>query len=58
MINRDDEIILRHHKLDPLPPIEHNLSPHDVLDQWRSLYGDAPDACWPIADTPSAASAS
>ncbi|MCR8573102.1 nitrilase-related carbon-nitrogen hydrolase [Streptomyces sp. Isolate_219] len=46
------DIILRHYKLAPLPPMEHSLSPHDVLDQWTQLYGHGPEAFWPVADTP------
>ncbi|MGW8696245.1 nitrilase-related carbon-nitrogen hydrolase [Streptomyces eurythermus] len=51
VIDPGGEIVLRHYKLAPLPPMEHSLSPHDVLDQWTRLYGRSPEAYWPVADT-------
>lgn len=51
VIDPDGEIVLRHYKLAPLPPMEHSLSPHDVLNQWTRLYGRSPEAYWPVADT-------
>ncbi|MER7047925.1 nitrilase-related carbon-nitrogen hydrolase [Streptomyces jumonjinensis] len=52
VINPSGEIILRHHKLTPLPLIEHSMSPHDVFDRWTEIYGRCLNAFWPVADTP------
>ncbi|MET8681842.1 nitrilase-related carbon-nitrogen hydrolase [Streptomyces sp. NPDC004647] len=52
VIDPAGEVILRHYKTTPLPPIEHSLSPHDVLDQWTEIHGRTLDAFWPVADTP------
>jgi predicted amidohydrolase len=44
-------VILRHHKLVPLLPVEHSLTPHNVWDKWVELYGENLDAFYPVADT-------
>src|SRR5690606_27317893 len=51
VIDPEGEIILRHHKLAPLYPIEHSMTPHDVFDRWVERYGRSLDAFWPVADT-------
>src|SRR5690606_9138492 len=51
VIDPEGEIILRHHKLAPLYPIEHSMTPHDVFDRWVERYGRTLDAFWPVADT-------
>jgi predicted amidohydrolase len=45
------EIVLRHHKLTTLYPVEHSVTPHDVWDRWVELYGLNLDAFFPVADT-------
>ena len=45
------EIILRHHKVVPLLPVEHSVTPHNVWDKWIELYGRNLDAFYPVADT-------
>lgn len=45
------ELILRHHKVVPLLPVEHSVTPHNVWDRWVELYGDGLDAFYPVADT-------
>ena len=35
----DGTVILRHHKLVPLLPVEHSVTPHNVWDRWIELYG-------------------
>ena len=45
------EVILRHHKVVPLQPVEHSLTPHNVWDRWVELYGRSLDAFYPVADT-------
>ena len=45
------EVILRHHKLVPLLPVEHSVTPHNVWDRWVELYGSGLDAFYPVADT-------
>ena len=47
----DGEVVLRHHKLVPLLPVEHSVTPHDVYDRWVELYGATLDAFYPVADT-------
>jgi predicted amidohydrolase len=44
-------VILRHHKLAPLFPTEHSVTPHNVWDRWIELYGRTLDAFYPVADT-------
>ncbi|MEU6663826.1 nitrilase-related carbon-nitrogen hydrolase [Streptomyces sp. NPDC046821] len=51
VIDPTGKIVLRHYKLTPLPPMEHSLSPHDVLTKWTHLYGSGPEAFWPVTDT-------
>lgn len=45
------EIVLKHHKLTTLYPVEHSMTPHDVFDRWVELYGSSLDAFFPVADT-------
>ena len=47
----DGTVILKHHKLAPLFPVEHSLTPHNVWDRWIELYGSGLDAFYPVADT-------
>jgi predicted amidohydrolase len=47
----DGTVILKHHKLVPLFPVEHSLTPHNVWDRWIELYGSGLDAFYPVADT-------
>lgn len=47
----DGEVVLRHHKVVPLLPVEHSLTPHNVWDRWIELYGRTLDAFYPVADT-------
>ena len=51
VIDPDGEIILRHHKIVPLLPVEHSVTPHNVWDRWIELYGRNLDAFYPVADT-------
>jgi hypothetical protein len=44
-------VILKHHKLATLYPVEHSMTPHDVWDRWIELYGRGLDAFFPVADT-------
>jgi hypothetical protein len=43
-------VILKHHKVATLYPVEHSVTPHDVWDRWVELYGDA-RRLLPVADT-------
>ncbi len=45
------EVVLRHHKLATLYPVEHSVTPHDVWDRWVERYGRTLDAFYPVADT-------
>ena len=45
------EVILRHHKVVPLVPCEHSLTPHSVWNRWVELYGENLDAFYPVVDT-------
>jgi predicted amidohydrolase len=47
----DGTVILRHHKVVPLLPVEHSVTPHNVWDRWIELYGRDLDAFYPVADT-------
>jgi predicted amidohydrolase len=47
----DGTVILKHHKLVPLLPVEHSVTPHNVWDRWLELYGRSLDAFYPVADT-------
>ncbi len=47
----DGTVILKHHKLVPLLPVEHSVTPHNVWDRWIELYGLELDAFYPVADT-------
>lgn len=51
VIDPAGEVILRHHKLVPLLPVEHSMTPHNVWDRWVELYGENLDAFYPVADT-------
>src|ERR671935_919059 len=51
VINPAGEVILRHHKLVPLLPVEHSVTPHNVWDRWVELHGRTLDAFYPVADT-------
>jgi predicted amidohydrolase len=44
-------VILKHHKVATLYPVEHSVTPHDVWDRWVELYGDSLDAFYPVVDT-------
>jgi len=44
-------VILKHHKVVPLLPVEHSVTPHNVWDKWVELYGRNLDAFYPVADT-------
>src|SRR5438128_2349660 len=45
------QVILRHHKVVPLLPVEHSVTPHNVWDRWIELYGRRLEAFYPVADT-------
>ncbi len=47
----DGTVVLKHHKLTPLFPVEHSMTPHNVWDRWIELYGTGLDAFYPVADT-------
>jgi predicted amidohydrolase len=47
----DGTVVLIHHKLVPLLPVEHSVTPHNVWDRWIELYGRTLDAFYPVADT-------
>ncbi len=51
VLDPDGAIVLRHHKLVPLLPVEHSMTPHNVFDRWVDLYGETLDAFYPVADT-------
>src|SRR3954468_20254316 len=51
VLNPDGELILRHHKLATLYPVEHSVTPHDVWDRWIELYGRRLESFFPVADT-------
>jgi len=50
-LDPDGNVILRHHKLVTLLPVEHSVTPHDVWDRWIELYGRKLEAFFPVADT-------
>jgi predicted amidohydrolase len=52
IVDPSGEVILKHHKLSTLYPVEHSVTPHDVWDRWIDLYGKTLDAFFPVADTP------
>jgi predicted amidohydrolase len=51
VLDPDGEVVLRHHKVVPLLPVEHSVTPHNVYDRWVELYGETLDAFYPVADT-------
>ncbi len=51
VIDPRGEVVLRHHKLATLYPVEHSVTPHDVWDRWVERYGRTLDAFYPVADT-------
>ena len=51
VISPAGEIVLKHHKVVPLLPVEHSVTPHNVWDRWIELYGRSLDAFYPVADT-------
>ena len=51
ILNPDGDVILQHHKVAPLYPVEHSVCPHDVFDWWIERYGRNLDAFWPVVDT-------
>ncbi|HKN00812.1 MAG TPA: nitrilase-related carbon-nitrogen hydrolase [Candidatus Binataceae bacterium] len=51
VIDPKGEVILRHHKISPLYPVEHSVCPHDIFDWWVEKYGATLDAFWPVVDT-------
>ncbi len=52
VIDSTGQVVLRHHKLAPLYPVEHSMTPFDVYDRWVELYGETLEAFYPVADTP------
>ncbi|HZR43092.1 MAG TPA: nitrilase-related carbon-nitrogen hydrolase [Ktedonobacteraceae bacterium] len=51
ILNPEGEVILKHHKVSPLFPVEHSVCPHDILDWWIERYGRSLDTFWPVVDT-------
>src|SRR3954449_12624243 len=51
VLDPDGQVVLRHHKVVPLLPVEHSVTPHNVFDRWIELYGATLDAFYPVADT-------
>jgi len=51
ILNPEGDLILKHHKVVPLLPVEHSVTPHNVWDKWVELYGRNLDAFYPVADT-------
>jgi predicted amidohydrolase len=51
VVSPEGEVILRHHKVVPLLPVEHSVTPHNVWDRWVELYGSGLDAFYPVVDT-------
>jgi predicted amidohydrolase len=51
VLDPDGDVVLRHHKLVPLLPVEHSVTPHNVYDRWIELYGNTLDAFYPVAET-------
>src|SRR3954449_1026891 len=51
VVSPEGEVILRHHKLVPLLPVEHSVTPHNVWDRWIELYGASLDSFYPVVDT-------
>src|SRR6266581_4254570 len=51
VLSPDGDVILKHHKVVPLLPVEHSVTPHNVWDKWIELYGRNLDAFYPVADT-------
>ena len=51
VLDPDGAVVLRHHKVVPLLPVEHSMTPHNVYDRWVELYGETLDAFYPVADT-------
>src|SRR2546425_4711974 len=51
IIDPKGKVILKHHKVSPLFPVEHSVCTHDVYDWWIEKYGRTLDAFWPVADT-------
>lgn len=51
IIDPKGEIILKHHKMSGLLPVERSTSPHDVYDKWVKLYGNELGSFWPVVDT-------
>ena len=51
VVDPGGEVVLKHHKVVPLLPVEHSVTPHNVWDRWIELYGRTLDAFYPVADT-------
>ncbi len=51
VIDPAGEVVLRHHKVATLYPVEHSVTPHDVWDRWVEIYGRGLDAFYPVVDT-------
>ena len=51
ILDPDGEVILRHHKVVPLLPVEHSVTPHNARDRWTGLYGRNLDTFYPVAET-------
>ncbi|MBX5466548.1 MAG: hydrolase [Firmicutes bacterium] len=52
ILDPEGTVILRHHKVAPLWPVEHSVTPFDVWDRWVALYGERLEAFYPVVDTP------
>lgn len=52
ILDPEGKVILRHHKVAPLYPVEHSVTPFDVYDRWVELYGASLEAFYPVVDTP------
>ncbi len=51
VLDPSGDVVLTHHKLNGLLPVERSVSPHDLFDWWVQRYGRTLDAFWPVADT-------
>src|ERR1700724_3304785 len=51
ILSPEGEGIHRHHKVVPLLPVEHSVTPHNVWDKWGELYGRNLAALYPVGGT-------
>ena len=51
IIDPSGQVILRHHKVAPLYPVEHSVTPYDVWDKWTELYGKKLESFYPTVET-------